>query len=60
MKRGALAALAGAVRQAWEDSGALLWISGGDGPDLAHELEVRGVPHRQDPDLVLKGLVSRI
>ena len=60
MRRGSLSALAGAVRQAWEDSGALLWISGGDGPDLARELDLRGVPHRQDPDLVLKGLVSRI
>lgn len=59
MQQGVAAALVGVVRQAFEETGALLWISGGDAPVLAQGLKHQAIPFRHDPDLVLKGLVSR-
>ena len=58
MKRGAAASLIGVVRQAWEVSDAVLWISGGDAPVLAQGLKEKSIPFQHDPDLVLKGLVT--
>ena len=58
MQRGVVSALVGVVRQAVQESGATLWISGGDAPVLAQGLEQQSVPFQWDPDLVLKGLVT--
>lgn len=58
MQRGVVSALVGVVRQAVHDSGAALWISGGDAPVLAQGLEQQSVPFQWDADLVLKGLVA--
>ena len=58
MRRGASASLIGVVRQAWEVSDAVLWISGGDAPVLAKGLKEKSIPFQHDPDLVLKGLVA--
>lgn len=65
MVRGALQAMAGAVREAQRRSGACLWICGGDSIALRKELlEPGSAPFEPDvmtdPDLVLKGLVSWI
>ena len=57
-RRGAAASLIGVVRQAWEVSDAVLWISGGDAPVLAQGLKEKSIPFQHDPDLVLKGLVT--
>lgn len=65
MVRGALQAMAGAVREAQSCSGACLWICGGDSKALQRELLERGSASIEpvvttDPDLVLKGLVKWI
>ena len=65
MVRGALQAMAGAVREAQSCSGACLWICGGDSNALQRELLERGSASFEpvvttDPDLVLKGLVKWI
>ena len=65
MVRGALQAMAGAVREAQRRSGALLWICGGDSIALQRELLEHGGTSIKpdvttDPDLVLKGLVTWI
>lgn len=65
MVRGALQAMAGAVRDAQKLSGACLWICGGDSIPLQRELLDPGSSPIEtrvttDPDLVLKGLVTWI
>ena len=60
MLRGALHGMVGAVAQAWNRTEACLWISGGDGPLVARELERQGVNLQLDSDLVMKGLVNLI
>lgn len=58
MLRGALQAMVGAVAQAQKQSGACVWICGGDGHRLAHELQLQGVNVQVDSDLVMKGVVT--
>ena len=60
MLRGALQSMVGSVEQARSRTGACLWISGGDGPLLARELEHQGVNLQLDADLVMKGVVNLI